>query len=130
MGNVLAPYKTTKHTLAVGNLGVLEGLALSRPETDEQLVRRYLNVPFALPPTGFYRWRKPRPLPEGYSYTNSDGNPRDCTEFGRICPQPNYTSVGNNTSSKYDEDCLFLNIWTPAGSPPDGGWPVMLWFHG
>ncbi|KAF9260463.1 alpha/beta-hydrolase [Marasmius fiardii PR-910] len=130
MGNVLAPYKSERHTLTIGDLGAIEGITLSRPETNKQLVRRYLNVPFALPPTGSYRWRKPRPLPVDYSYANPDGSPRDCTIFGRICPQPNYTNLGNHEFSKYDEDCLSLNIWAPTGTPPDGGWPVMLWFHG
>ncbi|KAG7087451.1 hypothetical protein E1B28_013417 [Marasmius oreades] len=130
MGNVLAPYKTERHTVHVGKFGAIEGLTLSRPETNEQLVRRYLNVPFVLPPTGLYRWRKPRPLPGNYTYTRPDGSPRDCTIFGRICPQPEYTKLGNHAFSKYDEDCLSLNIWAPAGTPPDGGWPVMLWFHG
>ena len=130
MGNVLSPYKTEKHTLDVGSLGTIEGLILSHAETEEQVVRRYLNVPFVLPPTGPYRWRKPRPLPPGYTYARPDGNPRDCTVFGRICPQPEYTRLGNHAFSKYDEDCLTLNIWVPAGTPPEGGWPVMLWLHG
>ncbi|KAJ8074798.1 hypothetical protein PM082_019123 [Marasmius tenuissimus] len=130
MGNVLSPYKTEKHTLNIGSLGSIEGLVLSHAEAEEPVIRRYLNVPFVLPPTGPYRWRKPRPLPPDYTYAHPDGSPRDCTVFGRICPQPEYTKLGNHAFSKYDEDCLTLNIWVPAETPPEGGWPVMLWFHG
>ncbi|ESK93946.1 acetylcholinesterase [Moniliophthora roreri MCA 2997] len=131
MGNVLAPYKSERHALIVGHLGTIEGLTLSRAETGEALVKRYLNVPFVLPPTGPYRWRRPRPLPPDRSYYSlPDGSPLDCTVFGHTCPQPEYTKLGNHEFSKYDEDCLTLNIWTPAGTPPEGGWPVMLWFHG
>lgn len=28
------------------------------------------------------------------------------------------------------EDCLYLNVWTPGGDAPDGGWPVMFWLYG
>ncbi|KAH7875163.1 alpha/beta-hydrolase [Lentinula edodes] len=129
MGNVLSAYKTENCVLRVGDLGDIEGLVLSRAETNGPLARRFLSVPYVLPPTGQYRWRKPRKLPSGYSYS-PNGTPRDCTRFGSICPQPNYTKLGNHAFSKYDEDCLTLNIWTPSGTPPEQGWPVMLWFHG
>ncbi|KIK67033.1 hypothetical protein GYMLUDRAFT_847266 [Collybiopsis luxurians FD-317 M1] len=130
MGNILGAYKTDNHVLHVGELGQIEGLVLSRAETDLPLVKRFLNVPYVLPPVGPYRWRKPRKLPLGYSYS-PEGNPRDCTKFGSICPQPNYTKLGDHAFSKYDESsCLVLNIWTPAGQSPEQGWPVMLWFHG
>ncbi|KAF5389420.1 hypothetical protein D9757_004350 [Collybiopsis confluens] len=130
MGNVLSAYKTADCVLCVGDLGHLKGLTLSRAETNQALVRRFLNIPYVLPPTGPYRWRIPRKLPSEYSY-GSEASPRDCTKFGSICPQPNYTQLGNHAFSKYDESsCLILNIWTPAGHPPEQGWPVMLWLHG
>lgn len=130
MGNVLSAYKTERCVLNVGELGDIEGLVLSRAETDEPLVKRFLNIPYVLPPIGQYRWRKPQKLPPHYSYNGPNGNPRDCTKFGFICPQPNYTALGDHAFSKYDEDCLVLNIWTPAGTPPEKGWPIMLWYHG
>lgn len=130
MGNVLSAYKTEKCVLNIGELGDIEGLVLSRAETGEPLVKRFLNVPYVLPPTGQYRWRKPQKLPPGYSYSPA-GIPRDCTKFGNLCPQPNYTKLGNHNFSKYDEDCLVLNIWAPAGTPPEGTqFPVMVWYHG
>ncbi|KII84831.1 hypothetical protein PLICRDRAFT_117320 [Plicaturopsis crispa FD-325 SS-3] len=132
MGNVLS-YTTTPTILDVASHGQVEGVVLERD--GEQRAKRFLNVPFVLPPTGQYRWRKPRPLPADYSYSTPDGKPRDCTRFGAICPQPQYTKLGNKDATvenpnKYDEDCLVLNIWTPPGNPPAEGWPVMLWFHG
>lgn len=59
-------------------------------------------------------------------------------QFGKPCPQPKYTSLpvaetsGSNEpqASPYDEDCLKLNIWMPAGKAPEGGFPVYLWMHG
>ncbi|THU95491.1 carboxylesterase [Dendrothele bispora CBS 962.96] len=130
MGNVLAPYKRETCTLDLGDLGSIKGLLLSRAETNEPLVKRFLNVPYMLPPTGAYRWRRPRPLPTSFTYNSSDGTPRDCTEFGPLFPQPRYTQVGVHSEKQYSEDSLTLNIWTPPGEPPAEGWPVMLWFHG
>ncbi|KAF5346303.1 hypothetical protein D9758_011467 [Tetrapyrgos nigripes] len=131
MGNVLAPYKRETCTVAdLGQLGSLKGLLLSRPETGEPLVKRFLNVPYMLPAIGVYRWRRPRPLPPHYSYSPNDGGPRDCTEFGPMFPQPQYTTLQSHDANKYSEDSLTLNIWTPSGTPPERGWPVMLWLHG
>ena len=64
--------------------------------------------------------------------------PYSAQQFGRPCPQPKYTSLpvaetaGGNAplESPYDEDCLKLNIWMPAGEAPDDGFPVYLWMHG
>src|SRR5690606_18886892 len=62
----------------------------------------YKGIPFAAPPTGDNRWRAPQPV------TPWDGV-RDATEFGPRCMQPG-TAEGLETS----EDCLYLNVWTPA----------------
>jgi para-nitrobenzyl esterase len=62
--------------------------------------------------------------------------PRDATQFGASCPQTPTGNPGGLFSSwrpdpnpPLSEDCLFLNVWTPALA--DGGKrPVMVWFHG
>lgn len=65
--------------------------------------------------TALTRFQKPRP-------PNPWGNPLDATTYGTAAPQAN--SVGPQS-----EDCLFLNVWTPALN--DGGRrPVMVYFHG
>ncbi|KAH8886996.1 alpha/beta-hydrolase [Thozetella sp. PMI_491] len=97
-------------------------------------VCRFLGIPYAQPPTGERRWKKPEALADGFSY-ESDGAPRDCTEFGNICPQETYIlydkPFNEIPGAKYSEDCLNVNIWTPAEKPPAGTtWPVLTFIHG
>ena len=61
-------------------------------------VHRYLGVPYALPPVGERRWQKPTPLPDDYVYGAED-TPLDCTDFGPLCPQPDYMMNGTNLSA-------------------------------
>ncbi|WVQ63121.1 uncharacterized protein L199_001272 [Kwoniella botswanensis] len=133
MGNVLSPkYTYEECTADLGELGQLKGTLI------DGRVKRFANVPYALPPTGEYRFRRPRPLPKGYSYS-PDGQPRNAVEFGLPCPQPTYTSLpvselaeddGSAKAFPYDEDCLKMNIWMPSGPPPPGGYSVYAYLHG
>ena len=78
----------------------------------------FRGVAFATPPVGDLRWRPPAPL-EPWDGTKM------ATEFGPACWQdPRYLRDGSSRS----EDCLTLNVWTPAQAGDD--LPVMVWFHG
>ena len=83
----------------------------------------YSGVPYARSPEGPLRWRSPLP-PEPWAGI------RDATAFGPMAPQPPPipgVSVPGDPVEQ-SEDCLTLNVWTPA---PDGGRrPVMVWIHG
>ena len=85
-------------------------------------VNEFLGIPYAAPPVGTSRWTPPKP------YGLFPGFLWQATQFGSECTQPG--GIGN-------EDCLFLNVYTPASQPRANGanlrgrgLPVMLWIHG
>jgi para-nitrobenzyl esterase len=80
-------------------------------------VRSYKGIPYAAPPIGDLRWKPPQPAKPWKGI-------RVANEFLPICPQPQLM-VGGRQS----EDCLGLNVWTPARSASDK-LPVMVWIHG
>lgn len=80
-------------------------------------VRVFRGVPYAQAPVGDLRWRAPERAVRWRGV-------RDATQFGAACMQPasrffDYPQVS--------EDCLFLNVWTPANARNA---PVMVWIHG
>ena len=86
--------------------------------------RIYLGIPYAAPPVGDLRWKPPQPV------TPWEGI-RQCVSFGKWATQAYPTGVryGFIQESGMSEDCLYLNILTPAKRNTDR-LPVMVWFHG
>ncbi|KAF4808472.1 Liver carboxylesterase B-1 [Colletotrichum siamense] len=81
----------------------------------------YANIRYATPPTGALRWQPPQPpSPEISNGTTP------ATEFGPFCPQ-NYPAIPGAPFIPGSEDCLFLNVYAPAGAKD---LPVMVWIHG
>lgn len=82
--------------------------------------RLFAGIPYAAAPVGPLRWQNPRPAPSW------DGV-RDATAVGPRCMQDlaGDLELGRQT----DEDCLSLNVWTPAGAAGDPK-AVMVWIHG
>ena len=85
----------------------------------------YKGVPFAQPPVGELRFAPPRPpIPwEGELI---------CDGFRPACIQPARRGFGGGPAKIYwtSEDCLYLNVWTPANAKAEDNLPVMLWIYG
>lgn len=79
----------------------------------------FLGVPYAAPPVGPLRWRAPQPAPSWHGV-------RDALEFGADLPQPRDPLF---RAPRQDEDCLYLNVWTPAIGA-GSSLPVMVWLYG
>jgi para-nitrobenzyl esterase len=89
-------------------------------------VYRYLGIPYAAPPVGDLRWRPPE---EAASWDNV----RAATKYGPTCAQITTLGVFAGPANS-NEDCLYLNVWTPtlarAGTSDTTGLPVIVWIHG
>ena len=83
--------------------------------TQQAGVDEYLGVPFAAPPVGDLRWRRPQPV---VPWTGQ----RETRAFSPACAQT-VTWVSNPKS----EDCLYLNVWAPREAKD---LPVIVWIHG
>jgi para-nitrobenzyl esterase len=95
-----------------------------RAETDKGFLqgfysgdmRAFLGIPYAAPPVGQSRWKAPQPAASWSGFRNA-------TQYGNVCPQ----AAGAFGTASTNEDCLYLNVYTPRGTGP---FPVMVWIHG
>jgi para-nitrobenzyl esterase len=95
--------------------GILEGTHLGPAQNDVA----FLGIPYAAPPVGELRWKPPQPV-------NKWNGARQATQFGAPCPQLPaawFPFIG------WNEDCLYLNVWTPQPSA-SAKLPVFVYFHG
>ena len=85
-------------------------------------VAAFKGVPYAAPPVGLLRWQGPKPA------SHWKGT-RNAVEFGARCMQGNIYGDMIFRDKGPSEDCLYLNVWTPAASAREH-LPVMVWVYG
>ena len=100
--------------------GVLHG-------NEKNGLHQFLGVPYAAPPVGALRFRKPVPPAKWVGI-------REATQYSACALQPSAmfqdAYAGEDFNGRQGaEDCLYLNIWSPAKSP-DEKLPVLVWVHG
>jgi len=109
--------------IALGAPAIAQGGPTVRASAGEVLgtaaggVHIFRGIPYARAPLGQLRWRPPVPMPRWRDV-------RDAGQFGAASMQPASPFLEYSAMS---EDCLFLNVWTPANAHHA---PVLVWFHG
>lgn len=114
-----------KNPVLTTESGLIRGVETA---TDGVIV--YKGIPYAAPPVGDLRWREPQP-PQPWTGVKS------ADTFGAAAVQSDQP-VGSFYQKEFfrmgdpvrSEDCLYLNIWTPAAGNPEAKLPVAMWIHG
>ncbi|WP_407732721.1 carboxylesterase/lipase family protein [Pseudocitrobacter faecalis] len=102
--------------LAETRQGTLLGLV-------DENIHLWRGIPFAQPPVGSLRWRAPRPVQPWSGVRQADTFSASCWQNIDYCRE-----LGGGDPGRFSEDCLYLNVWSPAvRSAP---LPVMVWLHG
>lgn len=97
--------------------GVVQGTTSA-----DSKVRIFKGIPYAAPPVGDLRWKEPQPAA-------SWSGVRKAAEFGPRCMQTNVFGDMVFRDKGPSEDCLYLNVWTPAKNA-EAHLPVMVWIYG
>jgi para-nitrobenzyl esterase len=85
-------------------------------------VAEFKGIPFAAPPVGELRWKAPQPVPRWSGVRRTQA-------FGPACIQDPGQAQRMAPGVPLSEDCLFLDVWTPAKKPGEK-LPVLAWIYG
>jgi len=121
MAALAAPVEAADGPVVTVETGKLQGVAA----TIGGPVQIFRGVPYAKPPVGDLRWREPRRAESWQGVRAAD-------QFGPRCMQKHMWDDMFFRSPKADEDCLYLNIWTPANlsKAASAKLPVLVYIYG
>jgi para-nitrobenzyl esterase len=105
---------------------VTGGLVSGVPGTDPS-IRTYKGIPFAAPPVGSLRWREPQPIVAWPGVLKADKFSASCIQ--QIVPEFGPWTYEFMTHNDVSEDCLYLNVFTPARSA-SAKLPVLVHIYG
>ena len=91
---------------------------------EENGAHAFKGIPYAAPPVGDLRWTPPQPVAPWVGVRAADALPPPCPQ------SPASADGGDPTQYKGTEDCLYLNVWTPAQRAANERLPVMFFIHG
>ncbi|EDV20447.1 uncharacterized protein TRIADDRAFT_32115, partial [Trichoplax adhaerens] len=120
-------YGADSYVVAQTDKGAVRGKTYN---VDDKQCHVFLGVPYAEPPVGSLRFMNSIPLKKSWRST------RDALQFSPSCPQTYvvpqiYDRLDKSLpESKENEDCLYLNIYTPKVDSKSPLLPVLVWIHG
>jgi len=97
--------------------GAVQGLTLASG------VRTFRGIPYAAPPVRKLRWKPPQPVRAWSGVRLADRFQHQCMQ-ARVFGDMMFRNAGMS------EDCLYLNVWSPAGAAPDARLPVLFYIYG